>query len=176
MTASEAASIVPQLQAAAVLYVMRVLGALCILFLGRIAARMLHLLVARSLRRVSADPTVVSFTANIAYWGVWAFAIVATLSQFGVQTTSFVAVLGAVGFAVGLALQGSLANFAAGVMILLFRPFRVGERIEAAGVIGVVREIEIFATILRTDDGVKVIIPNGRLYSDVIRNHSAFKS
>jgi small conductance mechanosensitive channel len=98
--------------------------------------------------------------------------VLAALATFGVQTTSFVAVLGAATFAVGFALQGSLANFAAGVMIITFRPYRVDDFIEAAGVSGTVRSVHLFNTVINTPDNIRVIIPNSKIYGDVIKNIS----
>jgi small conductance mechanosensitive channel len=101
------------------------------------------------------------------------FVVIAALSQMGVQTMSLAAVIGAAGLAIGLALQGSLANLASGVMIIGLRPFKIGDRIEAAGKAGVVTNIDIFTTSLRTDNNLKVIIPNGKITSDIITNHTA---
>jgi len=98
------------------------------------------------------------------------FAVIAALAKFGVETTSFVAVLGAAGFAIGFALQGSLSNFAAGIMILIFKPIKVGDLVEAAGYLGVIADIGLFVTVMNTLDNQKVIIPNGKLTSDVINN------
>jgi small conductance mechanosensitive channel len=95
------------------------------------------------------------------------------LAKFGFQTASLVAVLGAAGLAVGFALQGSLANFAAGVLILVFRPYRVGNFIDVAGVAGIVKEIQLFTTELATPDNVKILVPNGKIYGDIIKNFSA---
>ena len=102
-----------------------------------------------------------------------AFVIIASLEQLGVDTSSLTAIIAAAGLAVGFALQGSLSNFAAGVMIILFRPFRVGEFIEGAGIKGTVREIQIFSTILTTGDNKRIIVPNGQIMSDDITNYSA---
>ena len=107
------------------------------------------------------DPSLTGFVGSLVYFAIMAFTFIAVLGQFGVQTASFVAILGAAGFAVGMALQGTLANFASGVMILLFRPFKAGDFIEAAGVKGKVMEIAIFSTTICTPDNVKIIVPNG---------------
>src|SRR5690606_10745858 len=127
-------------------YGLRIIGALLILVAGRIAAG----LARRSIRRVlgfrKIDETIVSFVCSLAYFGILTVAVLAALSKFGIQTTSFIAVLGAAGFAVGLALQGSLGNFAAGVLILIFRPFRVGDYIKAGGAEGTVKNIHLFVT------------------------------
>jgi len=155
-------------------YAPQVLGALLILLAGRIAAGICRNLLRATLLRARIEKTIVSFVGNISYWAILIFAMVAALSKFGVETASFVAILGAVSFAIGFALQGSLANFAAGVMILLFRPFKVGDFIDAAGVAGTVKGIDLFATILTTGDNVKIIVPNGKLFGDTIKNFSAF--
>jgi small conductance mechanosensitive channel len=97
----------------------------------------------------------------------------AALAKFGIQTASFVAVLGAAGFAIGFAMQGSLANFAAGVLILVLRPYRTGDYIDVAGVAGTVKGIELFTTELATPDNVKIMVPNGKIYGDIIKNYSA---
>jgi small conductance mechanosensitive channel len=102
------------------------------------------------------------------------FTVLAALAKFGIQTASFIAILGAAGFAIGFALQGSLANFAAGVLILVLRPFRVGDFIMGAGEAGAVREIGLFTTVLATPDNVKIMVPNGKLFGDVIKNVTAF--
>jgi len=114
----------------------------------------------------------VRFVRNMVYFLLLTFVIMAAISQVGIETTSFIAVLGAAGFAVGLALQGSLANFAAGVLLLIFRPFKVGDFIEGAGVSGVVEALHVFTTTLKTGDNKTVIIPNGDLASGTIVNYS----
>jgi len=104
------------------------------------------------------------------------FAVIASLAKFGVQTTSFVAVLGAASFAIGFALQGSLSNFAAGVLILLLRPFKVGNFVEIAGVKGSVKDIQLFTTVLATPDNVRVLVPNGKILGDTIRNYAGYET
>ena len=155
-------------------YGMAVLGAILILILGRIMARVGTRLAKRAMERANVDETIRSFVGRIIYIVVIAFAVIAALAKFGIQTTSFVALLGAAGLAVGLALQGSLSNFASGVMIIAFRPFSVGDFIDAAGVKGTVKEIRIFTTVMATPDNVKVILPNSRIFGDVIHNFSIF--
>jgi small conductance mechanosensitive channel len=119
------------------------------------------------------DPTLQTFVGNMVYYALLTFVILAALSQIGIQTTSFIAVIGAAGLAVGLALQGSLANFAAGFLLIMFRPFKVGDFIEGAGVMGTVESLQIFTTQLRTPDNKKIIIPNASLTGDNIVNWSA---
>jgi small conductance mechanosensitive channel len=109
----------------------------------------------------------------LASWALIIFVVIAALGQLGIQTASFVAIVGAAGLAIGLALQGSLANFAAGVLILIFRPFKVGDFVEVAGVSGAVQNIQIFTTELHTPDNKKVIVPNGGVISGNITNYSA---
>ncbi len=161
------------IQDLAVAYGGRILGAIAILIVGRIAAGIISKAVHRGMNRAKVDTALGNFVAKLAYFGVWIFALIASLEAFGVRTTSFVAVLGAAGLAVGLALQGSLSNFAAGVMILLFRPFRIGDFIEAAGVRGKVVEISVFTTILYTPDNQKMIVPNSGIMGGNIINVTA---
>lgn len=155
------------------LYGLKVIGAAVILFLGRLAARGTRKVLRRLLRKHSVDETLVSFACSLSYVAVLALVIIAALSQLGVQTASFVAILGAVGLAIGLALQGSLSNFAAGVLMVIFKPFKVGDFIEGGGTAGIVEAIGIFTTDLRTPDNKKVIVPNGKLVTDNITNYSA---
>ena len=125
------------------------------------------------MERANVETEVVSFTCSLMHAGVMVFVTLAALGQIGVQTTSFVAVLGAAGLAIGLALQGSLANFASGVLIILFRPFKAGDYVEGAGTSGVVKTIHIFTTTLVTLDNKRVIVPNAKLMGDNIINFSA---
>ncbi|MEZ4416527.1 MAG: mechanosensitive ion channel [Gemmatimonadota bacterium] len=150
-----------------------VVGAIVVLIVGRLAAGWIRRLVAGGLRRAALDETLVPFLSGMTYFAVLAFTVVAVLGIFGVPTASFVAVLGAAGLAVGLALQGSLSNFAAGVMLLVFRPFRVGDVIEAAGTLGTVRQIGVFSTEVDTLNNIRVILPNSTIYGDKIANLSA---
>ncbi len=154
-------------------YGLKVLGAIAILIVGRIAAGLIAKGVRKAMAKGNVDSALTGFVAKLAYFGVWIFALIAALEAFGVKTTSFVAVLGAAGLAVGLALQGSLSNFAAGVMILIFRPFKVGDVINAAGVTGKVVEISVFTTILHTPDNQKMIVPNSGIMGGNITNITA---
>lgn len=155
---------------------LKVIGAIAILIIGRIIAGS----VRRGLRRVmttrNIDPSLIGFVGSLAYLGIMAFVFIAALAKFGIQTASFVAILGAAGFAIGMALQGTLANFASGVMILVFRPFKTGDFIDAAGVKGSVKEISIFSTTMATPDNVRIIVPNGKLYGDIIRNFNGYET
>lgn len=154
-------------------YGLRIVAAIVIFVVGRFAASMVRGVVRRLLERSNVDETLVSFTGSVVYVLVMAFVIIAALGQLGVHTASFVAILGAAGLAVGLALQGSLANFAAGVLMILFKPFRVGDYIEAAGTAGTVEEISIFTTELKSPDNRKIIVPNAQVTSGSIVNYSA---
>ncbi len=151
-------------------YGLRILGAILILIIGRIISGLLGRVVGRALIRGNVDVSLRGFLISLTRIAVMAFAVVASLAKFGVETTSFVAVLGAAGFAVGFALQGSLGNFASGVMILIFKPIKVGDLVEIAGYLGIVDEIGLFVTIIITPDNQKVIVPNGKITSDVINN------
>ena len=147
--------------------------ALAILILGRWLVRPVVSMITRLLRRSKLDPMLVAFAGSIVHALLLLLVIIAALDRLGVDTTSLVALIGAAGLAVGLALQGSLQNFAAGVMLVVFRPFKVGDFIEAAGVAGTVETIGIFTTTLRTPDNRDIVVPNGQLYSGTITNNSA---
>jgi small conductance mechanosensitive channel len=155
-------------------YGLSVLGAIVILILGWIAARIGRRITGNLLERSKVDAAVISFVSSLVYFLILTFTVLAALAKFGIQTASFVAILGAAGFAVGFALQGSLANFAAGVLILLLHPFRVGDYIMGAGEAGTVKEITLFTTVLAAPDNIKVMVPNGKLFGDVIRNVTAY--
>ncbi len=141
-------------------YGVKVVAAILILVFGKLAAKFIRSLVQRMMKRTSVDETLVSFVSSLSYFAVMAFVVVAALNQMGVETASFVVVLGAAGLAVGLALQGSLANFAAGVLMIIFKPFKVGDFIEGGGVGGVVEQIGIFTTTLRSGDNKQIIVHN----------------
>jgi small conductance mechanosensitive channel len=154
-------------------YALPVLFAILILVLGAWAAKAVRKAVRKVMGRRELDPIVVGFVANFAYIILLAFVIMAALERVGVKTTSFVAIIGAAGLAIGLALQGSLANFAAGFLMVIFRPFKKGDYIEAAGTAGVVDEIQVFNTVLNTPDNCRVVVPNAKIMSDNITNYSA---
>ena len=151
-------------------YGLKVLAAIVILIVGWWVAKGIRKLVERLMTRHKVDATLITFTGNLVYIGLLAFIVLAALGQLGIQTTSFIAVLGAAGLAIGLALQGSLSNFAAGFLLIIFRPFKVGDFIEGAGVAGVVEAIHIFTTQLKTPDNRTVIIPNAKMTADNIVN------
>jgi small conductance mechanosensitive channel len=146
--------------------------ALIIFFVGRWLARLISKLVGKGLAKSDLDRTLVKFTKNLTYIGLLVFVVIAALARAGIETTQFAVVLGAAGLAIGLALQGSLANFAAGFLMIVFRPFRVGDFIEAAGVKGTVQEIHIFNTVLNRPDNVRVTIPNAQLTAGNIMNYT----
>jgi small conductance mechanosensitive channel len=154
-------------------YGLKVLGAIVVLIVGRIAAGLVRKMIGKITQRAGTDPTVGKFAQSLGYYLVMVFAGLAALGNFGVQTASVVAVLGAAGFAVGFAMQGSLANFAAGVMLLIFRPFRIGDLIEAGGVTGIVKDMTLFTTVLNSLDNIRIIVPNGKVFGDTIKNVTA---
>lgn len=169
---AQLAQLLSQLQDVSVDFGIRIVTAGLILMAGRWMAKTLKRLLKKTMGRANVDPTLTSFACNIAFYGVLAFVVLAALGQVGIETTSIVAILGAAGLAVGLALQGSLSNFAAGVLIILFRPFRVGDWIEAADANGTVEEIQIFTTILKTLDNRTITVPNSTLMEGTITNYS----
>lgn len=154
-------------------YGLKIIAAIAIFIVGRWVAKGIRKLIERLMKRGNIDKTVIRFAGNLSYIALLAFVVIAAMGQLGIQTTSFIAVLGAAGLAIGLALQGSLSNFAAGFLLIIFRPFKVGDLIEGAGVSGVVEAIEIFTTQLKTPDNKTVIIPNGKLTDDNIINWTA---
>lgn len=161
-----------RLQELAALYGIKLLAAVAIVVIGRWVGQLLRTLTRRLMAKGNLDAMVAGFLSNIVYVVVVAFAVIAALSQVGIQTASFIALVGAAGLAVGLALQGSLSNFAAGALIAIFRPFRVGDFVECAGTAGVVEEIQIFTTRMRTGDNKVIIVPNSAVLSGNIVNYS----
>ncbi|MDX2496816.1 MAG: mechanosensitive ion channel [Desulfobacterales bacterium] len=154
------------------IYGLKVVAAIAVLIVGRWVAKWLTGFTEKLMNKRQVDPTIVSFVANMMYIALLVFVVLAALGQLGIQTTSFIAVIGAAGLAIGLALQGSLSNFAAGFLMIIFRPFKVGDYIEGAGVSGTVEKIQIFTTQLKTPDNKTIIIPNAKLSSDNIVNYS----
>jgi small conductance mechanosensitive channel len=165
--------IVAKVQEWVVLYGLKVIAAIAIFFVGWIVAKGVRVVMRRILQKGHVDETLVSFVTSVTYVGIMAFVVIAALGQLGIQTASFVAIIGAAGLAVGLALQGSLANFAAGVLMIIFKPFKVGDYIEGGGVSGAVEEIGIFTTELKSPDNKKIIVPNAKMTSDNIVNYTA---
>ena len=164
---------VEMVQTLAMSYGLQLIAAILIFVIGKLLAKVLSRALGRAMQRAKTDQMLVKFVVNIAYAALLAFVILAALAQLGIQTTSFIAILGAAGLAIGLALQGSLSNFAAGVMLIIFRPFKVGDFIEAAGTSGVVEEILIFSTKMKSPDNKQLYVPNGSILSGTIVNYSA---
>ena len=154
-------------------YGLNVVGAFVVLIVGLIAAGWAKKTVQRMLRRTGrVDDTLTSFLGSLVKYAVIAFTIIAVLQQFGVEATSLVAIFGAAGLAIGLALQCTLSNVAAGAMLLLFRPFKIGDYIDAGGHAGSVKAISLFTTELATPDNVQIIIPNSAIWGTAIKNFS----
>lgn len=147
--------------------------AIAIFYIGKFLVRLLLKAVSKIMHKQEVDDTLESFVLSLSRIILMLFVIIAAVGALGIQTTSFIAVLGAAGLAIGLALQGSLSNFASGVLIVLFRPYKVGDFVEAAGVAGVVVHVEILTTIFKTGDNKQVIVPNGQVMGSVITNYSA---
>ncbi|QIU90357.1 small-conductance mechanosensitive channel MscS [Yokenella regensburgei] len=153
-------------------YAVNIVAALAIVIVGMIAARIISNTINRLMVARKIDATVADFLAALVRYAIIAFTLIAALGRVGVQTASVIAVLGAAGLAVGLALQGSLSNLAAGVLLVMFRPFRAGEYVDLGGVAGTVLNVQIFSTTMRTVDGKIVVIPNGKIIAGNIINFS----
>jgi small conductance mechanosensitive channel len=147
--------------------------AIVIFYVGRMAVGLAVRGLHKVMRRQEVDETLETFICNLVRMVLLVVVIIAAIGALGIQTTSFIAIFGAAGLAVGLALQGSLSNFASGVLIVLFRPYRVGDFIEAAGINGVVEQVQILTTVLKTGDNKQVIVPNGQIMDSIITNYSA---
>ena len=154
------------------IYGIRVIAALAIFIIGRWVSKGIRNLLRRIMTRGKVDKTLISFVCNLSYVVLLVFVIIAALSKLGIETTSVIAILGAASLAIGLALRGSLSNFAAGVLMIIFRPFKVGDYIEAGGTSGTVEEIQIFTTQLKTADNKTVIVPNDKIFGDKIVNYT----
>jgi len=154
-------------------YGLSVIGAIAILIIGVMAAGWAERATSKALTKAKKiDDILRGFFASSARYAVMAFTVIAVLNQFGVETTSFIAVLGAAGLAIGLALQGTLSNVAAGVMLLIFRPFKVGDFIECGSVTGVIDRVTLFITEMHSGDNIQIIVPNAQLWNTSIRNYS----
>lgn len=149
------------------------LAATLIFLVGRWCARVVTRLVGRLALRAKIDETLVKFATNLVYAAMLAFAVLSALNRLGVDTTSFTAVVAAAGLAIGFALQGSLSNFAAGVLLIMFKPFKLGDMVSAGGAVGTVEEIQIFNTLIRTDSNALMIVPNSAITTATITNHTA---
>ena len=147
--------------------------ALLIFFIGRFAVRMLVRMIRKGMQKNAVEKTLETFVCNLVNSALLIVVIIAAIGQVGIQTTSFIAIFGAAGLAIGLALQGSLSNFASGVLIVLFRPYKVGDFVEAAGIAGVVEQVQILTTVLKTGDNKQVIVPNSQIMDSIITNYSA---
>lgn len=165
--------VMPMLIEFATTYGLRIIGAVLILIIGRIVAGWARKAVRKVMKKTNTDQAISAFLQSLVYYLVVIFAVLAALKKFGIETASLVAVLGAAGFAVGFALQGSLSNFAAGIMLLIFRPYKIGDYIDAAGVQGTVKDMRLFTTIINTPDNIRIIIPNGKIFGDTIKNITA---
>lgn len=154
-------------------YALPLFWALFIFIIGRMAARVLSRMITAALRRAKIDETLISFTSNVSYFALLAFVVIAALGKMGIETTSFAALLAAAGLAVGLSLQNSLSNFASGVILILLRPFKAGDFVEAGGVSGIVEELHIFNTKIRSGDNKQIIVPNSHITGSNIINYSA---
>ncbi|WP_437888867.1 small-conductance mechanosensitive channel MscS [Phytobacter sp. V91] len=153
-------------------YAVNIVAAIAIIIIGMIVARVISNTVNRLMRARHIDATVADFLSALVRYGIIAFTFIAALGRVGVQTASVIAVLGAAGLAIGLALQGSLSNLAAGVLLVTFRPFRSGEYVDLGGVAGTVLQVQIFSTTMRTVDGRIIVIPNGKIIAGNIINFS----
>ncbi|MFO0904928.1 MAG: mechanosensitive ion channel [Pirellulales bacterium] len=154
-------------------FAINVFAALVILIVGRWAAKLLTRMLSRVAVRAKVDETLVKFATNLAYAAMLSFVVLSALNRVGVDTTSFTAVVAAAGLAIGFALQGSLSNFAAGVLLIMFKPFKVGDHVQAGGSTGTVEEIQIFNTLIRADNNAQIIVPNSAITGATITNFSA---
>ncbi len=165
--------VILMLQTRGIELALNIVKAVVIFYVGKLLVRLLLKAVRKIMQKQDVEVTLETFILSLSRMVLMLFVIIATIGALGIQTTSFIAVLGAAGLAIGLALQGSLANFASGVLIVLFRPYRVGDFVEAAGISGVVEQVEILTTVFKTGDNKRVIVPNGQVMGGVITNYSA---
>ncbi len=168
------AQVVEQATAFVTQWGLKVVGAIAVLVIGRMIAGGIRSGVRRALERAGIDATLIPFLSGMAYYTALAVVLIAVLNLFGVETTSLIAILGAAGLAIGLALQGTLSNFASGVMLLVFRPFQMGDFVEVAGTAGSVVKVQVFNTILKSPDNVRVVIPNSQIYGATIKNYNGY--
>lgn len=146
--------------------------AVVIFLVGRLFAKAIASGLHKLMQSQGTDKILENFFCNMAYWAMMAFIIIAAISSIGIETTSLIAIIGAAGLAIGLALQGALANFAAGILIVMFRPYRVGDYIEAAGIAGTVVNVDILTTVFRTGNNKQIVVPNGQIMGGIITNYS----
>ena len=154
-------------------YSLKIIGAILVFMIGKWIARRISKLLGKILLKNNVDETLSSFLGHIAYYVLFVMVIIAAVGQLGINTTSFLTIVGAAGLAIGLALKDSLSNFASGVMLIMFRPFKIGDLVTAGGQTGKVESIAIFNTIITTPDNQMVIVPNSSITSDVITNVNA---
>lgn len=152
---------------------LNIVAALAIFIIGLWLTKGVTALSRRAMERARVDAMLARFIAHLVYFGLLTFVLIASVNKLGVQTTSLIAVLGAAGLAVGLALQGSLSNLASGVLIIVFRPYKVGDYIEGGGVGGTVEELQVFTTVLKSPDNKRIIVPNSHMMGGTITNYSA---
>jgi small conductance mechanosensitive channel len=153
-------------------WLLKIGAALLILYVGRFLARSGRRVVQSAAERARVDATLRSFLGNLSFWGIMILVGIAVLGTLGIEILSFVAILGAAGLAVGLAFQGTLSNFASGIMLLLFRPFSLGQGVSVGGITGIVKDMGLFSLTLDTFDGIRVVVPNSKVYGETITNFS----
>ena len=155
---------------------LKLIAAIAILLIGRLVVNSIRKLIVKVMDKRKVDKTISTFISSLVFSALYLFVILAALSQVGIQTTSFMAIIGAAGLAIGLALQGSLSNFAAGFLIIFFRPFKLGDYVEAGGVSGSIIKISVFTTEINTVDNKKIIVPNAQIMNGTITNYTAEKT
>jgi len=165
-----------QIKDIVMMYGLNILAAVAIFVAGKFVAGIIRKLICKIMQKRELDATLTGFISSIVYAGIIAFVVIAALSKLGIQTASFVAILGAAGLAIGLALQGSLSNFASGVLIIIFKPFKGGDYVSAGGCEGSIESVGIFTTSILTVDNKLVIVPNSKIMSDTITNYSAMET
>tara|TARA_Y100000389_G_C17469806_1_gene529277 strand:+ start:1756 stop:2634 length:879 start_codon:yes stop_codon:yes gene_type:complete len=154
-------------------FTIRLATALAIFFIGKFVVKLIISAISKIMAKQTADRTLELFICNLVHISLMVVVIIASIGALGIETTSFIAIFGAAGLAVGLALQGSLSNFASGVLIVLFKPYRVNDFIEAAGISGTVEKVQILTTILKTPDNKQIIVPNSQIMDSIITNYSS---
>ena len=161
------------LKTSALEFGINLITAIVIFYVGRMGVHLITKGIRKVMTAQEVDKTLISFVSNLINMILLVIVVIAAVGALGVQTTSFIAVLGAAGLAVGLALQGSLSNFASGVLIIIFRPYKVGDWIEGAGISGAVVDVQILTTVLKTGDNKQIIVPNSQIMGGIITNYSA---
>ena len=173
VVSSKMSAVVEQVEVLGAEYGLKIISAILILIVGMWVAKRVKSFVVKLMEKRNVDPTLISFSSSLLLVALQIFVIVAALEKLNIKTTSFVAILGAAGLAVGLALQGSLSNFASGVLMIIFKPFKLGDFVEAGGATGAVADINIFTTVINTPDNKKTIVPNSSVMGGNIINYSA---